>query len=439
VSSIPLRSHSDFVGWPTVHPARERTDRALCFLLCVYLATLVFEGPLRHGLVLAGAPNALYVRDVIALGTLGFLFARSVVVDRWLDPLLAWSAAIFGLHAAIALMRGLPTFQVLFGLKIFMSVAYGMAMWRLLQPRFESALTVAAVFYAITLGGIALNFFLGQLPWEGIEYQNAFTTVATTREWSSLGVARLPGFARASYSAATILGITGALTMVWLEKRSHRALIAVLTLLGIAATTTKGMLLAFAVVAAVLLLAGAGRRGARSGHRMVTVMCTLSLLLPSLMIVLDLSTGGTPGDLPALLTSAWERFSSVWPRAVELLPNGVAAVLGSGVGGIGTPQLFGAAPQRYLPADNIVIYAVVTFGLLGVLYYLVPAIASRRVLERESDRVGKSYTTLVLIAYGYGIATNGVEDSFFAISVGCCLGVALLSAESTGEAMPSHV
>ncbi len=437
MSSIPVRSHSDLVGWPALDPARERSDRALRFLFCVYLATLVFEGPLRYGLLLAGAPDALYARDLIALGTLGYLLARGVIADRWLDPLLAWSAAIFGLHAAIALMRGLPTFQVLFGLKIFMSVAYGMAMWRLLQPRFESVLTVAAAFYAITLCGVALNFFLGPQAWEGIEYANAFTTVATTREWSSLQVPRLPGFARASFAAATILGITGALTMVWLEKRSHRALIAVLTLLGIAATTTKGMLLAFAVVAAVLLV-GAGRRGARSGHRMVTAMCALSFLLPSLVLLLNVS-GSEPRDLPAVLTSAWERFAFVWPRALELLPNGVAAVLGSGVGGIGTPQLFGAAPHQYLPADNIVIYAVVTFGLLGVLYYLVPAIASWRVLERESERVGTSYMALVLIAYGYGIATNGVEDSFFAISLGCCLGVALLSAESTGEAIPSRV
>jgi hypothetical protein len=438
LSSIPLRSHSDFVGWPTDHPAREWSDRALCFLLCVYLATLVFEGPLRYGLLLVGAPNALYVRDLIALGTLGYLLARGVVVDRWLDPLLAWSAAIFGLHAAIALMRGLPTFQVLFGLKIFMSVAYGMAMWRLIQPRFESALTVAAVFYAITLCGIALNFFLGQLPWEGIEYQNAFTTVATTREWSSLGVARLPGFARASYCAAMILGITGALTMVWLEKRSGRAIVAVLTLLGIAATTTKGMLLAFAVVAAVLLV-GAGRRGARSGRWMVAGMCAWSLLLPSSMILLDLSTGNTQRNLPDVLTSAWERFSFIWPEAVELLPNGLAAVLGSGVGGIGTPQLFGDAPQQYIPGDNFLLYTVVTFGLLGVLYYLLPATASSRVLEWQSDRVGESYTAVVLVAYGYGVATNMLEDSFFAISLGCCLGVALLSLDSTGEAVPSRV
>jgi hypothetical protein len=172
---------------------------------------------------------------------------------------------------------------------------------------------------------------------------------------------------------------------------------------------------------------------------MVTAMCALSLVLPSLVLVLHFSTGITSRDLPALLTSAWDRFSFIWPQTLELLPNGVAAALGSGVGGIGTPQLFGDAPQQYLPADNLVIYTVVTFGLLGVLYYLVPAIASWRVLERESDRVGKSYMALVLIAYGYGFATNMVEDSFFAISFGCCLGVALLSSDSTGEAVPPRL
>ena len=438
MSSIPVGSHSDVVGgWPTENRARDRTDRALCFLLCVYLSTLVLEGPLRYGLLAVGAPNALYLRDVIALGTLGYLLARSVVVDRWLDPLLIWSAVIFGLHAAIALMRGLAVFQVLFGLKILMLVAYGMAMWRLVQPRFRSVLTVAAVAYAMTLFGVGLNFFLGKMPWEGLEYQNAFATVTTTREWSSQGLEmeRIPGFARASYSAALILGITGALTMVWLVRRSHRAWLAVLTLLGIAATTTKGMLLAFVVVGAVLLI-GPGRRGAPLRQRMVAVMCALTLVLPLLVLLLNLY-GSAPDDLPLVLMSAWARFSYVWPEALELLPDGVAAVLGAGVGGIGTPQLYGHAPEQYVSPDNLVIFAVVTFGVLGVLYYLLPATAAPRVLERESDRVGESYAALVLLGYGYGIANNPVQDSFFAIALGCCLGAALLSLESTPEAAPA--
>ncbi len=436
MSSILVRSRPGLVGWPAIDRARERGNRALCFLLVVYLTTVVCEGPLRYGLLLVGAPNALYVRDLIALGTLGYLFARGLVADRWLDPLLTWLAAIFGLHAGIAMMLGLPTFQVLFGLKILMSVAYGMAMWRLIQPRFESALTVAVMFYAITLCGIAWNFFVGELPWEGMQYDNALATVATTRDWTAMGVRRLPGFARASISAAMILGITGALTMVWLEKSVYRAIVALLTLLGIAATTTKGMLLAFPVVATMLLF-GVPQRGGRSGPGVVSAIAAATLTLPLLVILLDFSGAGTPRGLPALLTSAWDRFSSLWPRAFDLLPSGVAAVLGGGVGSIGTPQLFGNAPERYLPADNLLIYTVVTFGLLGVLYYLIPAIASWRVLEREDGRIGKSYTALVLIAYCYGIAANMLEESFFAISLGCCLGVALLSAASAQEAVPS--
>jgi hypothetical protein len=72
-----------------------------------------------------------------------------------------------------------------------------------------------------------------------------------------------------------------------------------------------------------------------------------------------------------------------------------------------------------------------------VLYYLLPATAAPRVLARESDRVGESYAALVLLGYGYGIATNAVQDSFFAIALGCCLGAALLSLESTAEAAPA--
>ena len=65
-------------------------------------------------------------------------------------------------------------------------------------------------------------------------------------------------------------------------------------------------------------------------------------------------------------------------------------------------------------------------------------IRSNREIARESDdRVGESYAALVLLGYVYGIATNAVQDAFFAIALGCCLGAALLSLESTAEAAPA--
>ena len=70
----------------------------------------------------------------------------------------------------------------------------------------------------------------------------------------------------------------------------------------------------------------------------------------------------------AIIEASHDNAGIIWPEAVELLPNGLAAVLGSGVGGIGTPQLFGDAPQQYIPGDNFLLYTVVTFGLSVKLF-----------------------------------------------------------------------
>ncbi len=414
----------------------EKSDALLCFLLCVYLATLVFEGPLRFGLMLAGAPNLLYARDLILGGSLAWLFARGVLLDGWIDPLVVLPVLVLAAHAAISLFFGMSAFQVLFGLKIFLPVACGIALWPIVRRRFGGTLRVASWLYAITLLGVALNFFLGRFPWEGLQYSNAFTVVATTREWwSTGGLPRLPGFTRASFSAAMILGIAGAVTMVRLRALRYRLAVAALTLAAIALTTSKGMVLAFSL-AALWLLWTDGRRKALLGRAIVYAMCALTLLLPCAVILLDTGGGTPPEGLPTLLLSAWERFALGWPAVTSLLPDGPAGVLGAGLGGIGTPQLFGDTPQRLNPADNLAIFLIVNFGVLGVLYYLVPALALHRVAPRgESRPAATAYTAVVFIGYAYGMSINMVEDSFFAISIGLCLGSALLAL--AGEDRPA--
>ena len=69
----PGRAKSTPIG----QSANRAGDTVLCFLLGVYLASLVVEGPLRYALARTGFPNALYLRDAIPVGTLAFLFLRS--------------------------------------------------------------------------------------------------------------------------------------------------------------------------------------------------------------------------------------------------------------------------------------------------------------------------------------------------------------------------
>jgi hypothetical protein len=404
---------------PVGQSAHRTGDTVLCFLLGVYLASLVFEGPLRYALARTGFPNALYLRDAIPVGTLAFLFLRSLVVDKAIEALIAIPVALLIFHGALAAIFGVSFFSILFGFKIFMFLPYGMVMWPLIRSRFETALTAASIIFVVTIAGVLLNFLLERLPWEGFEYESAFGTVTTTRMWwIPGGISRLPGFTRTSFNAAMILGITGLLTMVKLRRLLPSAAVAVMTVAALLATTSKGMILAFPIAALWLLV----EKGQASGRVLVYALCALTLVFPFVIVLFDLGSSMPASAFPPLIVSAWERFTMMWPLAFDLLPDGPAAALGAGLGSIGTPQLYGDAPHRVNAADSLAVFMMINFGLLGLLYYVAPALGQRRVAEKENAIIRRAYTGVLVIAYGYGISISMIEESFFAICLGLGLG-----------------
>ncbi len=433
----PLASIGTGARSASVPRGTSRTgDTLLCVLLLVYLLSLMLEGPLRYALARGGFPNALYVRDAIPVGTLAFLFLRALFVDKVIEPLIAIPVALLVLHGALAAMLGVAFLSILFGFKIFMFLPYGMAMWPLVRSRLEAALTIASIMFIVTLCGVALNFMLDRMPWEGYEYDSAFGTMAATRLWwIPGGISRLPGFTRTSFNAAMILGITGVLTMVKLRAWLPRAVVAALALAAIVATTSKGMMLAFPL-AALWLLAGDGPLHAFLGRAMVYLLCTVTLLFPVTVVMFDLGAGLAASEFPIQLVSAWDRFTMMWPLAFDLLPSFPAALLGGGLGSIGTPQLYGATPHLLNAADSLAVFMIINFGVLGVLYYVAPALVLNRVARLESRLAHRAYIGLLLIAYGYGISISMIEESFFAICFGLCLGVMVTTVLKTGRDVP---
>lgn len=399
-------------------------DTVLRALLFLYLASIAVEGPLRFGLSTAGFPNALYLRDAIPAGSLAFLFARELWNHRAIDLRILVPSVVLFAHACLAVIADVEPFPILFAVKIFLFIPYGMAMWPLVRARLDGALAAAALLYAITLAGVGANVLLGRMPWEGLSYDTAFGPVTTTREWwIASGVPRLPGIARTSFNAAMILGITGLLTAIRFPSLWLRLVLAAVTLLAIVATTSKGMVLAYAVAATWLMLDPGGRHTIAS-RLLVACIAGVALVLPTLVVLLDLGASLHAGSFPDLLVSVWERFATMWPLAFQILPSGAAGLLGAGLGSIGTPQEFSATAHLANAADSLAIYLIINFGVLGVLYYCLPALALPRV-QRETDRrIPLAFTAILLIAYGYGLSVNMLEDSFFSICIGLAAGSA---------------
>jgi hypothetical protein len=403
--------------------SREATragDSLLCALLVVYLASLLVDGVLRYVLAMAGLPNVIYLRDAIPVATLVVLFLRYLLSDGRVDLAIAVPAAILAFQAAYAAMLAVPSFSIAFGLKIFMFIPYGMAMWPLVRRRIGRTLTIASVMFGITLAGVAVNFSLGQMPWEGVEYQTAFGAISTTRMWWTEGISRLPGFARTSFDAAMILGITGLLTLLKFQRLMAQMAIVGGAIAGIVLTTSKGMAVVFPLAAVWLVVQQ--RRPWMSGRALVGTLCVTTLVLPFIIVLFDL--GMSRSSFPSLLVSVWDRFTMMWPFAFRLLPEGPHALLGAGLGSIGTPQLFGTAAHRYNPGDNFAVLMMVTFGLPGLCYYAFPALSLRKVAANETVTAYRAYVGLLVLAYGYGTTTNMVEQSFFSVCFGLCCGLA---------------
>jgi hypothetical protein len=424
------RARTATLDMPTVggislnHPGADRAgDFLLCALLIVYLSSLLGEGALRYMLAVSGVPNALYLRDAIPAATLAALFLRSLFSEDKIDLVIAIPMALLVFHATYSAMAGLALFSIAFGLKIFIFIPYGMAMWPLVRRRFALSLMVASIMFAVALLGVFANFFLEKMPWEGLEYETAFGEVSTTREWwMSDGTRRLPGFARTSFNAAMILGITGLLALIRFRRLLAQLLITVSAIAAIVLTTSKGMVLGFPLAAFWVMVQQ--RKPRLSGAGLVGTVCIATLALPLSIVYFGLSSSMSVSSFPTLLVSVWERFTMMWPLAFDLLPEGPQAVLGAGLGSIGTPQSFGGAPHRFNAADNFSIFMLINFGLPGLCYYALPALSLRKVAAAETAMIYRAYVGLLLIAYGYGMSINMAEESFFAVMFGLCCGAA---------------
>jgi hypothetical protein len=414
-----IRLHAPAARAPS--EATSFADSLLCILLGAYLLSLALEGMLRYVLAVGGLPDALYFRDVIPTGTLVFIFLRSLLREGKVEVPIALSAAVLAFHAAYAAMMGVSFFAIAFGLKIFVFIPYGIAMWPLVRRRRDRGLTFMSIVFAVSVAGVFANFVVGKLPWEGLAYETAFGAVSTTRTWwIPGGISRLPGFTRTSFNAAMIIGITGVLALVRFRDTPMRLAIAAAALGAIVLTTSKGMILAFPVAACWLMLQA--HRPAMRGYTLVAIFCAATIALPLLIVFGDVGSAMPSSHFPTQLVSVWDRFTMMWPRAFALLPEGPAGLLGAGLGSIGTPQLYGGASHQFNPADSLAVFMMINFGVPGLWYCAIPALAIRRVAAAESADTYRAYVAILLLAYAYGLSISMIEESFFSIFFGFCFG-----------------
>lgn len=379
---------------------------AIFFAFSVYLGSFVFEGVLRYGCATAGVPNLLYFRDALALFIICYLLLVNLFTRNWIDGFVFNLLMLTGVHFIQALFFEESLFQALFGAKMFLSLILGVAMWPVINQKEQTLLYLTILFFLASVLGVFINYVVGTLPWEAFEYQTAFGNVATTKEWWTAGtVRRLPGFARGSAHAAAIIGVTGVLVLAHSRSFLLRGLILVLGSIAILLTTSKGMLLAFALVGGWLLIA---KESVKFGLAILVFFFVLAIVLPILSILVHF---GDPSSIPYLFSSFWDRLAWMWPGAFQMLDSPQAVIFGKGLGAIGVPQMYGDSKYFLNAADNIFVYLYINFGLLAIAYLLFPVVAAFRLGSLPINwRVG--FVAILGVTIGYGVTTNMIEQPF---------------------------
>lgn len=403
--------------------SRSFLDESLFILLFLYLSTFVFEAPIRYALALIHLENILYVRDLIYVFSILSLLFRSLLIQRSFDLPIITLLGVLTFHFIIGLLSDAPLFPQLLSIKIFLPFVYGCALWPIISTRFKKFLVLLSILSLVSAIGILIHKVFGRFVWENKTYQTAFGVTQTSREWWTGGLRRLSGFQRTSFDAATILGIGGFSALMVVESNWRRLLIISIALTCIYWTTTKGMLFAFFLLSFWCCIPNSKTR-LSSGRMLVTILFLLSILLPTTVVLYEIGDPGRLNDAPFLLSSLWDRFSTMWPSAIELFSEPLHFIIGRGLGTIGTPQIFGPTFYQVNAADNIFVYSYMTFGLFSLIYLFFPVWCMWTQQPKTGNAVQQYiwYIGILIIGFGYGLTTSMFEEVFFCVTFGICYG-----------------
>jgi len=381
--------------------------------------TYLFEGPARYVLMLAHVPTLIYLRDVAAFALVGFAVSSWLTGERRLFPLVVAVYVLF-LHLLCGILTLSSALQPLLGLKVFFTLLFGMAASGALAERAHLFPRLALAAFVATVCGVALDVVI-DFPWAGEAYESAIGTVQVSREWSSGGIPRLAGFARASFDAATIVLV---LSVPLLASRWHvlfRAMLWVTAFVTIWLTTSKGALLAL-VALAVWAVLESGATTKRLVLPWIGGFASICLALP--IVATQFGFGVRRSQVASWLSSFVERIDFMWPDAISIWLTHGNLVTGRGLGGIGFAQI-GGEWWRYNAADNLMIYLLVTFGLFAILYVGGFLLSLRRtfVIEPSQELLARCVRGWALVVFSYGCTSNMIEQPLMNLVIGVCFGV----------------
>lgn len=397
--------------------------KTLAAAIALYFFTFVIEGPLRYLLALANLETALYARDAVLIGAI--MLATVWHLRRPVSIHVVVLLFLLAFHGLTGVLFTAQPLQVAFGLKMILPFVLGVVIFK--WARFGSGALQATVLFlfTVTVTGIFLNYFY-TFEWEGFSYRVGDTNVqGAVRWWHDGGQKRLAGFARSSYDAAILVVACAMFLAIQVRSALFSLLLWAVAGLAIILTTTKGALFAYAVLTVFFALRlRLGRHGEAWALRMLWLPAAIMVLLPVYSGVFNVHLDFDSPVERLLLGSYAERMESVWPRAFANLEQAGSFLIGRGIGGIGTPQLY-FEPSLWNFADNLFVFAYSTCGIFAFAYLFFLLWQSQSLKLRNS--VDALTFANLMFSFIYGITTAVLESAVIAFLLGLAFGKLLES------------
>ncbi|MCX5520082.1 hypothetical protein OSH10_16700 [Kaistia defluvii] len=406
---------------------------AVLAALGLMLASDALGGPVRYALAPIGLVGLSYAPFLIA-AVLILVYGLAALATLRPDP---FAIAIFLpalLWLPYALLLGLPKAQVAFG--VYTWVPFFLGMVAVAAGARMAALRWIAGVWAVAVIGVFANAMM-PFPWVGESYEILGVQAEFAREWQAFGIERLPGFSRASFTAANQITIGGALLLAGEMRRTAKLAVWLLSILAIALTTSKAPLVAILVAPFCLALYDRlpAIRCFRFSQWLLGGLFACAIGLP-LAALVGFRFGET-GNLTFLsLGSVGVRMDEMWPRAYALLdPLWPRLALGVGFGGVGAGQAYFDA-ARFSPGDNLFVFLFVTFGF-GSLLFAAPFWRGNRWLFQAAPPAHRQLFLVAILVLVLGTMANIVESVIPGFLLGMLAGKALDPRAAAFEGPPA--
>lgn len=391
-------------------------QRAINVGLAIYFFTFFFEGVLRYVLFALGLEKLIYVRDGILLA------AVLVSLARYLRPsvnaLLCTVVAILLCHFAVGLFYIGNPLQVMFGMKLYLPLLWGVVLHDRIPEDFSTINKVAAVYFILTVAGVFANYFM-TFPWEGLTYYIDGKEITGSLQWWTFSEQRrLAGFARTSFDAAIFALVPALFLVLYLRSTFWKCAVWICAGAAIALTTTKGILLVYALLTAFYILRRLPIFGDRFFLRALWIPAFLVVAAPVFSAFASFDLTREYGLQTTFLASYADRMENTWPNAFHNVENFGDYFFGRGIGGIGTPQMY-YEPMILNYADNLFVYLYANFGLFALAYIGFVLVRLQRL--RLDSRVDLMVYSIAVLAIGFGLTAGVVENATISILMGAML------------------